>query len=706
MEDVSLLDELNEAQRKAVLEGDGPVLVLAGAGSGKTRVIAHRIAYLIQERNVHPRQIVALTFTNKAAREMGDRVGALLERRTHDVWMGTFHSFCTFILRREIEAVGFTRNFTIYDEKDQLGLVKKIMKGMKQEVSSGETQRVRHKISRLKQNLVGPEACDAKGPFEVIVKKVYLRYRDELRRRNSLDFDDLLLFAVRILAEKSAVLNKYQRRFRYILVDEYQDTNHVQFKLAELLSRTHRNLFVVGDEDQSIYGWRGADIRNLLDFAKHFPESRVIRLENNYRSTGMILDAASALVKHNKRRMGKRLLTMRERGDKIRVYVGEDAHDEARFVVEEIRDSGEAYRNFAVLYRTNAQSRVLEERFADAHIPYVVLAGVGFYERKEVKDIICYVRCLANPNDDAGFLRIVNVPPRGIGNVTLEMLVNRAAEKKCSLLDALMDLGKQDADSDTRAKRLLALRELFQGLMARRDELDVRDMLARIIEMTGYKTWIEGSGDDRKADRAANVDELLVAASEFVQTTGGTLEEFLHTTSLLTDVDRWDDTKGAVALMTMHSAKGLEFPAVFIVGLEEGLTPHRTAFGNIGDIEEERRLCYVAATRAKDRLYLTRACRRAVSGTFQNQVASRFLNEIPSELLTFRSGRERESREPDYSLFTVGRRVMHDRFGPGVILYKTGRGDMTRVHVRFDRDGTKRDLVINYSGLALTEAQD
>lgn len=706
MENVSLLDGLNEAQRKAVLEGDGPVLVLAGAGSGKTRVIAHRIAYLIQDRDVHPRHVVALTFTNKAAREMGGRVARLLGEETHDVWLGTFHSFCTFILRREIEAVGFTGNFTIYDEKDQLALVKEVMRDVGHEVSSADAQRVRNRISRLKQNMLGPEACDEKDPFEATVKKVYLGYRDELRRRNSLDFDDLLWFAVRILAENDSVLGKYQRRFRYILVDEYQDTNHVQFKLAELLSRTHRNLFVVGDEDQSIYGWRGADIRNLLDFAKHFPEARVIRLENNYRSTGTILDAASALVKHNKRRMGKRLLTTRERGEKLRVYVGEDAHDEARFVVKEIRDSGKAYRDFAVLYRTNAQSRVIEEALADARIPYVVLAGVGFYERKEVKDLICYMRCLANSKDDVSLLRIVNVPPRGIGKVTLETLMSRAAEKGCSLLEKLMELEERDADNDRRVKKLLVFRDLLQRLIAHRDNLNLCDMLARTIEETGYKRWIESSGDDRKTDRAANVDELLVAASEFLETTGGTLEEFLHTTSLLTDVDRWDDTKGAVALMTMHSAKGLEFPAVFIVGLEEGLTPHRTAFGDAADIEEERRLCYVAATRAKDMLYLTRACRRAVLGTFQNQVASRFLNEIPSDLLAPCGGNEGKSQELDFTLFTVGRRVKHGQFGPGVILYKTGRGDMTRVQVRFDKDGKKRDLVINYSGLELLEGSE
>ncbi len=700
------MDELNEAQRKAVREGDGPVLVLAGAGSGKTRVIAHRIAYLIQERGIHPRHIVALTFTNKAAREMRDRVSGLLGGGTHEVWLGTFHSFCTFILRREIEAVGFTGNFTIYDEKDQLALIKAVMKDAMQEVSGTDPQRVHHRISRLKQSLLGPEACDEKDPFEATVKEVYLRYRDELQRRNSLDFDDLLWFAVRILAENSAVLAKYQHRFRYILVDEYQDTNHVQFKLAELLSRAHRNLFVVGDEDQSIYRWRGADITNLLDFAKHFPEARVVRLENNYRSTGVILDAASALVKHNRRRMGKRLLTTRERGEKIRVYVGEDAHDEARFVVQEIRDSGKAYRDFAVLYRTNAQSRVLEEGFAGARIPYVVLAGVGFYERKEVKDLLCYLRCLANLKDDASFLRIVNVPPRGIGKATLETLVKAATEKGRSPFETLMKLEERDADKDSRVRKLLAFRDILQGLITRRDSLNVRDMLTHVIQVTGYKTWIESSGDDRKAERAANVDELVVAASEFVETTEGTLEEFLQTTSLLTDVDRWDDTKGAVALMTMHSAKGLEFPAVFIVGLEEGLTPHRTAFGDAGDLEEERRLCYVAATRAKDRLYLTRACRRAVLGTFQNQAASRFLNEIPSDLLAPSNGHARKSEELDFGLFTVGRRVRHERFGTGVILYKTGRGNMSRVHVRFDRDGKKRDLVINYSGLELLEGSD
>ena len=701
VENIPVLAGLNEAQRRAVLEGDGPVLVLAGAGSGKTRVIAHRIAYLVQERGVHPRHIVALTFTNKAAREMGDRVTGLLGGTTHEVWLGTFHSFCTFILRREIETAGFTGNFTIYDKRDQLALVKIILKEMQREASSAEAHKALHTISRLKQNLLGPDGCDEKNPFEAIVKKVYLRYQDELRRRNSLDFDDLLWFAVRILAENGAVLSKYQRRFRYILVDEYQDTNHVQFKLTELLSRAHRNLFVVGDEDQSIYGWRGADIRNLLDFAKQFPEARVIRLEHNYRSTGIILDAASALVKHNKRRMGKRLLTTRERGEKIRLYVGEDARDEARFAAEEIRASGRAYRDFGVLYRTNAQSRVLEESFAEARIPYVVLAGVGFYERKEVKDLVCYVRCLVNTKDDVSFVRIVNVPPRGIGKAALETLINQAAEKGCSLFDTLMNLEERELDRDRRVKKLLVFRELLQGLLAQRDELNVRDMLARIIEVTGYKTWIESTGDDRKTERAANVDELLVAASEFVETTGGTLEEFLHTTSLLTDVDRWDETKGAVALMTMHSAKGLEFPVVFIVGLEEGLTPHHTAFVKAGDIEEERRLCYVAATRAKDMLYTTCARRRAVLGTFRDQVPSRFLNEIPADLLEPCSGYEPEPQELDPSLFSVGRRVRHGRWGTGVVLYKTGKDDMTRVHVRFDKDGTKRDLVIKYSGLQL-----
>jgi len=701
MEYSPVLEELNDAQRQAVLEGDGPVLILAGAGSGKTRVIAHRIAYLIQARGVHPRNIVALTFTNKAAREMRDRVAGLLGGGTHDVWLGTFHSFCTFILRREIEAAGFTRNFTIYDEKDQLALVKDIVNDVAERATNADAQKVLHTISRFKQSLLGPEACNTKDPFESTVKEVYYRYREELRRRNALDFDDLLCYAVRILTENTAVLSKYQGRFRHILVDEYQDTNRVQFKLAELLSRAHRNLFVVGDEDQSIYGWRGADIKNLLDFAKHFPEARVIRLELNYRSTGMILDAASALVKHNRRRMGKRLLTTREQGEKARVYAAEDARDEARFVVEQIRDGGRPYRDFAVLYRTNAQSRLLEEGFAEARIPYVVLAGVGFYERKEVKDLICYLRCLANPKDDVSFLRIVNVPPRGIGKVTVEMLVRRAAEENRSLFDAVMRLEGSEVQRDKRLTKLLALRDLLQGFLNRRDEMNVREMLAHIIETTGYKSWLESRADDRKEERAANVDELLVAASEFVETTGGTLEEFLQTTSLLTDIDRWDDTKGAAALMTMHSAKGLEFPVVFIVGLEEGLTPHRTAFGAADDIEEERRLCYVAATRAKDRLYLTYAGRRAVLGAYRDQVPSRFLNEIPSDLLQRFTGCERESEELDVNLITVGRRVQHPQWGTGVVLYKTGRGDMTRVRVRFHRDGRKRDLVVKYSGLEL-----
>ena len=701
MEDIGILNGLNEAQRKAVLEGDGPLLVLARAGSGKTKAIAHRIAYLIQERRIPPHEIVAMTFTNKAAREMRDRVTGLLGGTTHEVWLGTFHSFCAFILRRDIEVLGFTQNFTIYDETDQRGLVKEIIKTMEQGGTPPDPRRVLHKISRLKQDMLGPEACKSKDPFDATVKKVYSRYQEELRRRNSLDFDDLLWFAVRILNENSAILSRYQQRFQYILVDEYQDTNRAQFMLAELLSRVHRNLFVVGDEDQSIYGWRGADISNLLDFAKHFPEARVIRLEKNYRSTGTILDAASALVKHNKRRMGKRLLTTRERGKRIQLYVADDAHGEARFVVDEIKNSGADYRDFAVLYRTNAQSRVLEEGFAEIGIPYIVLAGVGFYERREVKDLICYLRCLANQKDDVSFRRIVNVPPRGIGKVTLEALAARATERGLSLLETLMSLDEQEAERDRRFKKLLLFRQLIQALLAERDDLSVRDLLARIIEVTGYKTWIEGTGDERKEDRVANIDELLVAATEFAETAGTTLDDFLQTVSLLTDVDRWDDTKGAVALMTMHSAKGLEFPAVFIVGLEEGLSPHYASFASIDSIEEERRLCYVAATRAKDMLYLSCALRRAVFGTFQDQVRSRFVNEIPADLLQTRDQYELTVDESDPSAFAIGRAVSHDQWGAGVVLHKVGKGDKTRVRVRFDRDGTKRDLVIKYSGLRL-----
>jgi DNA helicase-2/ATP-dependent DNA helicase PcrA len=701
VEDIGVLNGLNEAQRKAVLEGDGPLLVLAGAGSGKTKAIAHRIAYLIQERGIPPHEIVALTFTNKAAREMRDRVTGLLGGTTHEVWLGTFHSFCAFVLRRDIEVLGFTQNFTIYDETDQRGLVKEIIKIMEPGNTSTDPRRVLHKISRLKQDMLGPEACKSKDPFDATVKKVYLRYQEELRRRNSLDFDDLLWFAVRILTENSAILSKYQRRFQHILVDEYQDTNHAQFMLAELLSRAHRNLFVVGDEDQSIYGWRGADISNLLDFAKHFPEARVVRLEKNYRSTGTILDAANALVKHNKRRMGKRLLTTRERGERIQFYVADDARDEAQHVVDEIKRSGADYRDFAVLYRTNAQSRVLEESLAETGTPYIVLAGVGFYERKEVKDLIGYLRCLANPKDDVSFRRIVNVPPRGIGKVALEAFAARAAEGGLSLLETLMSLDEADAERDRRLKKLLAFRKLVQGLLSERDELTVRDLLARIIEVTGYKTWILSTGDDRKEDRVANIDELLVAATEFAETAGATVDDFLQTVSLLTDVDRWDETKGAVALMTMHSAKGLEFPAVFIVGLEEGLAPHHASFGSIDSIEEERRLCYVAATRAKDVLHLSCARRRAVFGTFQDQVQSRFLNEIPAELLQTRDQYELHVDESDPSAFAVGRAVSHERWGTGIVLHKVGRGDKTRVRVRFDKDGTKRDLVIKYSGLRM-----
>lgn len=701
METDILLAGLNEAQREAVSQGDGPVLVLAGAGSGKTRVIAHRIAYLIRERHVHPRHIVALTFTNKAAREMRDRVTSLLGGTAHDVWLGTFHSFCAFILRLEIETIGFTRNFTIYDEADQRALVKDVMKDVVEDATRADANRTLHRISWLKQNLDGPDACDERDPFESVVKRVYVLYQDELRRRNSLDFDDLLRFAVRILTDNSAILTKYQRRFRYILVDEYQDTNHAQFKLIQLLACDHHNIFVVGDEDQSIYGWRGADLKNLLDFAKHFPETRLVRLEQNYRSTGMILDAASKLIRHNKRRLGKTLVSTRERGEKIKVYIGEDPRDEAQFVVREVRRSGRDYKDFAVLFRTNAQSRVVEESLSEAGIPYVVLAGVGFYERKEVKDILCYLRCLANPKDDVSFRRIVNVPPRGIGKVALETLSMRAATRGLSLFEMVLSLNGTEIQTERGTKKLFAFRDLLQDLLSKRDEFNVRDMLAHIIKITGYKTWIESSGDDRKDDRLANIDELLVAASEFVETTGGALHDFLQTTSLLTDVDRWDETKGAVALMTMHSAKGLEFPIVFVVGLEEGLMPHRSAFSSSDELEEERRLCYVAATRAKDGLYMTCARTRAISGMVQDQVESRFLNEIPRSLLEWRDAAELGYEDSDAEALTVGRKVKHDRWGTGVVLYKEGRGDTTRVNVLFDRDGRKREFVIKYCRLKL-----
>lgn len=636
---MSIYDTLNPMQKEAVLHTEGPLLILAGAGSGKTRVLTHRIAYLIEEKEVNPWNILAITFTNKAAGEMRERVDSLVGFGAENIWVSTFHSTCVRILRRYIEHLGYTTSFSIYDSDDQKTLMKQVFKTLDIDTKQYKERSVLGIISSVKDKLISPEEFLLNAGQDFRQKKVgeiYREYQNQLKKNNALDFDDLIVKTVELFQNDSQILDYYQERFRYIMVDEYQDTNTAQFKLISLLASKYRNLCVVGDDDQSIYRFRGADIENILSFEQTFPGARVIKLEQNYRSTQNILDAANGVIRHNRGRKEKSLWTANGTGDEILFKQFDDARDEADYIARQIRDSEFSYQDQAVLYRTNAQSRLLEERCIFYNVPYRLVGGVNFYQRKEIKDILAYLKTVANGVDDLSVLRIINVPKRGIGATSMGRVTMFASEHGMSLYSALREarmvpgLGK----AVEKIGRFISQMECFRA-MAQSEEYSIQDLIEAILEETGYEEELKAEGEIEAETRMENIQELINKAAAYEEDSQHpSLDEFLEQVALVADIDNVDSSEDRVTLMTLHSAKGLEFPKVYLAGMEDGLFPGMMAVSSDDptDMEEERRLCYVGITRAKKELVITAARKRMTHGETRYCKLSRFVEEIPAEL--------------------------------------------------------------------------
>lgn len=642
---MSIYDKLNEPQREAVYHTDGPLLILAGAGSGKTRVLTHRIAYLIEEQNVNPWNILAITFTNKAAEEMRQRVDSLVTFGAESIWVSTFHSMCVRILRRFIDRLGYENSFTIYDTDDQKTLMKEVCRKVDIDTKVFKERSLLSAISSAKNELITPDEFElnAGGDFgRLKIAKVYREYEAQLKGNNALDFDDLLVKTVQLLQTQPDVLENYQERFRYIMVDEYQDTNTVQFQLVRLLAGKYKNLCVVGDDDQSIYKFRGANIRNILDFEHEFPDAKVIKLEQNYRSTSNILNAANSVISNNKGRKEKTLWTDNGEGDLIRLRQFDTGYDEADFIAEDIQKqvrNGAAYNDNAVLYRTNAQSRLLEEKFVAMSIPYKIVGSVNFYARREIKDLLAYLKTIDNGRDNVAVRRIINVPKRGIGLTTVNRIQEAADERGISFYEALLapDQIQGVARSATKLDSFAALIEYFKSIEL---ESSITDLIQEILDKTGYIDSLEAEDKEDAQARHENIDELVNKAAAYEEACQdadkeATLSGFLEDVALVADIDSLDENQDYVILMTLHSAKGLEFPHVYLAGMEDGLFPSYMTITSDDneDLEEERRLCYVGITRAEQELTLTSARRRMVRGETQFNKISRFVKEIPRELL-------------------------------------------------------------------------
>ncbi len=733
---MSIYDTLNEQQKEAVLHTEGPLLILAGAGSGKTRVLTHRIAYLIEEKGVNPWNILAITFTNKAAGEMRERVDNLVGFGSESIWVSTFHSMCVRILRRHIDLLGFDTNFTIYDTDDQKTLMKDICKLLQIDTKLFRERSLLAAISQAKNELVTPEEfrIQAQGDFSrQKIASVYEEYEKQMRANNALDFDDLLVKAVQLFQTQADVLDYYQERFRYIMVDEYQDTNTVQFELVRLLSAKYRNLCVVGDDDQSIYKFRGANIRNILDFEQVFPDAKVIKLEQNYRSTSNILNAANAVIRHNHGRKDKTLWTDNGEGDKINVRQFDTAFDEAEYIVGDIRERVEsgkaAYNDHAILYRTNAQSRMFEEKFVTANIPYKIVGGINFYARREIKDLLAYLKTIDNGRDDLAVRRIINVPKRGIGLTSINRVQEYASGREIGFYEALraVDLIPNIGRGASKLESFVALIEHFK---TDAKELTISELMQEILEETGYIESLKEEGSEEAESRIENIDELISKITAYEETCEdrdepATLNGFLEEVALVADIDSLDESNDYVVLMTLHSAKGLEFPHVYLAGMEDGIFPSYMTItaDDPEEVEEERRLCYVGITRAEEELTLTCARRRMIRGETQYNKMSRFLKEIPMELLStgavFQKPEPEEERKPSaYQQarqafrakafvqpgaarsfgspkgegpgYQVGDRVRHVKFGEGTVTAMVEGGRDYEVTVDFDGPGTKK----------------
>ncbi|WP_125707259.1 DNA helicase PcrA [Lacticaseibacillus porcinae] len=737
MATVPMLDGMNDKQTEAVLATEGPVLIMAGAGSGKTRVLTHRIAYLIEEKNVNPWRILAITFTNKAAREMKERVGGLLDAEVaRDVWVSTFHALCVRILRRDIEKLGMNRAFTIADPAEQLTLVKHILADLNLDPKRYDPKGILSTISNAKNDLLTPDDYQkqAAGPIEKITADVYREYQKRMRGDQALDFDDLIMMTIQLFQQDKETLEFYQRKFQYIHVDEYQDTNEAQYQLVHMLAEGYRNLCVVGDADQSIYGWRGANMQNILDFQKDYKDAQVILLEQNYRSTKTILDAANGVIKHNQKRQVKTLWTQNPQGEKITYYRAQSELDEAYFVIKQIeaqmKTEHRKYGDFAILYRTNAQSRSIEEAFVKSNIPYKMVGGHKFYDRKEIRDALAYFRLVINPDDDMSFNRIVNEPKRGIGATSIEKLEAFATQNGWSLLEAAANAELTPVSGKAR-KGLSEFGMMMQKLAVQRKDFSVTEMMEHILDESGYLPALKAANNIEADTRIDNLNELLSVTKQFddryepEEEDSDIFVDFLADLALLSDQDSIEEDAQEVTLMTLHAAKGLEFPVVFMVGMEEGLFPLSRAAMDETQLEEERRLAYVGITRAQKKLFISNAYGRMLYGQRQNNPASRFIEEIDPELLETAGqvqpksdipfiNRTQRAVTPTYSRhpvgtkakkisatpttaagkesWTAGDKVEHRKWGMGTVVKVNGSGDDQELDIAFASQGVKRLL--------------
>ena len=634
----SILDGLNDKQREAAEYIDGPLLILAGAGSGKTRTLTYKIAYLIEQNIVKPWEILAITFTNKAAKEMKERVFKLVEENAADIWLGTFHSVCVRILKREIEILGYSKDFNIFDEIDKTKVIKELLKKLNIDEKQYAPSYIAYEISKAKNEMKLPDKYlnEVQGDFRrEKIAEIYKVYQSELKKNNAIDFDDIIMLTVQIFLKDSSRLNYYQNKFKYILVDEYQDTNKIQFLLVNMLASLHGKVCVVGDESQSIYGFRGADISNILNFEKEYPSAKIVKLEENYRSTQNILNAANSVIKNNKAKIEKKLWTENEEGQKITYKTLPNEYEEAEYIVENIdeicRKEKKNYGDFSVLFRTNAQSRVLEDVFMRSSIPYRLIGGLKFYSRKEIKDLTSYLKLIHNPTDNVALKRIINEPKRGIGDTAVEKLEEIAARQGISIFEVINDsnnlVGMRSAGNIT------MFRDMINQIIAKKDEMKISELMLEILEKSGYKKMLTEVESKENETRLENIMEYVGVAIEFEnENAESTLSEFLEQQALVSDVDNLEEGEEAVTLMTMHSAKGLEFPIVFLVGMEDGLFPSQRSISENDEVEEERRLCYVGITRAKERLFLTNASKRTLYGSTTYTIPSRFISEISEDL--------------------------------------------------------------------------
>ncbi|WP_057829673.1 DNA helicase PcrA [Liquorilactobacillus cacaonum] len=730
-----LLKGMNNKQQEAVLCTEGPLLIIAGAGSGKTRVLTHRVAYLIEEKNVNPWNILAITFTNKAAAEMRERIGKLLEDGANDVWVSTFHALCVRILRRDIDKIGYNRAFTITGTSEQRTLIKHILADLNIDVKKFDPRTILGAISNAKNDLKSPTQyrMNAKGPFEQVVADVYPEYQKQLENNQAVDFDDLIMLTHRLFKEVPDVLEFYQRKFQYIHVDEYQDTNQAQYELVSQLAQKNRNLCVVGDADQSIYGWRGANMENIMNFEEDYPDATLVKLEQNYRSTKTILQAANSVINNNVNRKAKELWTQNNDGSKIKYYRGQNANDEAFYVVRNIqkmmRTDNYRYNDFAILYRTNAQSRTIEETFMKANIPYKIVGAHKFYDRKEIRDVLAYMQLVTNPQDSLSFERIVNEPKRGIGATSLERLTDFAQNMQMSLLDAASNAVLANI-SGKASVALTDFANLINDLHVLQDRLSVTELTEKILEKSGYRKVLEDTKSLENQSRLENLDEFLSVTKQFDDSwqpddeNSDPFVDFLADLALVSDQDSLVEEADEVTLMTLHAAKGLEFPIVFLMGMEEGIFPLSRAMMDENELEEERRLAYVGITRAEKELFLTNAFSRLLYGRRQNNPASRFIEEIDSDLLQAENQQvsntniKSSSTKKEYPFgkaqthykmpagtveenkgtgaekvgWSVGDKVLHKAWGEGTVVKLSGTGENMELDIAFAGMGIKRLL--------------